>query len=113
MTQEQLAILGDMISQEIKRDFEIYFLSGNLRDTIRMTQEEGKVILEVPADRYDIQKFMNEGVKIYTGKGSYAAAVDIFGGFSKQHIDYSGRAVDKAIQQWMNWFNIEGTIKKG
>ena len=101
--------LANEILTEIKKDFEVTYLSGNLRDTLKVYPTEDGITVEIPAQRYDIKKFTKEGVIIYT-EGSYAQAVDEYGGFSKKHKDYVERAILKAIETVLRRNNQKGDV---
>lgn len=93
--------LAIKIAKYMGADFDEIFLSGNLRDTIKIERIQNGWRVEVPAQRYDIKKFKEEGAVVYTNKGSYASAVDEYGGFSKEHVSYVERAINQAISEWV------------
>ena len=55
-------------------------------------------------------RFRKEGAIVYTGKGSYAEAVNKKGGFSGSHKNYVERAIELAIFTWMKSNGIKGRI---
>lgn len=103
---KQLMKLAELVQKYIKEDFEAVHLSGNLMETIKINRTATSIEIEVPAERYDIKRFNKEGVIVYTGNGSYAQAVDIWGGFSKTHKNYIEDAIKQAVQEWLISENI-------
>lgn len=91
--------------QSVQEGFARVHLSGNLMDTMAVetatSGETGKangVALSIPAEKYDLDRFYDDGVVVYTGDGSYANEVDATGGFSGAHIGYVGMAVNAAVE---------------
>lgn len=88
------------IFDHIKQGFAETHLSGNLMDTMRMERiSKDEVRITIPAERYDLGAFFEEGVVIPTGDGSYADQVNYTGGFSHKHIGYAGKAVWGAVSE--------------
>ena len=112
MTEELVNELANLILTEIKADFEVVFLSGNLRDTITIEKLENGFKIVVNAERYDIAQYTDNKVIVYTGEGSYASEVDETGGFSYQrvHKDYISRAIQNGINKWMKKNGFEGRV---
>ena len=102
--------LAKLIHRELVEEFSTIYLSGNLRDTIKVGYDGKTATVEIPAEMYDIKLFKDEGAIIYTGKGSYAEAVNKKGGFSKSHKNYVERAIELAIFTWMKQNGIKGRI---
>lgn len=90
------------IKEEIEKNFRYAHLSENLINTIEIKLTETGFELIIPASMYDLDKFINSGVVVYTGEGSYAEAVNISGGFSGTHKGYVETAVNTAISRWIN-----------
>lgn len=112
ITEEMIQDLALMIMNEIKVDFEQVFLSGNLRDTLYVEPTENGVNIVINAEMYDLLQYKKKGVIIYTGEGSYASEVDKVGGFSFKHKDYINRAIQSGISQWMQKYNLKGTVNE-
>ena len=113
MTQKQLQDLAEKIKKYIKKDFEETHLSGNLMENIYVTLTDKGIDIEIPAEMYDINKFLKEGVVVYTGEGSYAEQVDEIGGFSKKHKNYVEIAIRKALKEWIaeNNFKVKEYVE--
>lgn len=111
ITQQMLQDLANEIQANLKADFKKVFLSGNLRDTIRIVNTGNAVQIEIPAEMYDVNQFMQNQVIVFTGQGSYASEVDITGGFSGKHKNYVQRAINKAINVWLKKHNLKGRVK--
>lgn len=90
--------LLDEIYIEIHKEFEDFNLSGNLMNTMYI---DGEFSLYIPAERYNISKFIDEGVIIYTNNGSYASEVDIHGSIYGYHKDYIYQRINNAINKWV------------
>ena len=97
--------LAEKIREYIRKDFEEVHLSRNLMDTISVYATEKGFNVDIPAEIYDIDKYLNDGVIIYTGDGSYAEAVNQQGGWSKSHIGYVEFAIKRAIFDWVTESN--------
>jgi hypothetical protein len=112
MTEEIVNELAKFIADEIRADFEIVFLSGNLRDTIYLEKLSNGFKIVVDAERYDIAQYTDKKVIVYTGEGSYASEVDETGGFSYQrvHKNYISRAIQSGIDKWMKKNGFEGKV---
>lgn len=102
--------LAKLIHRELVDEFSTVYLSGNLRDTIKVSYDGKSATVEIPAEMYDLKLFKKEGAIIYTGQGSYAEAVNKKGGFSKSHTNYVERAIELAIFTWMKNNGIKGKI---
>lgn len=92
--------LADAIARNVKKDFETYFLSGNLKNTLNVEPTRNGYRVNIPAERYDFKKWNKEGVIVYLGTGSYASAVDKGGGFSGRHKKYVSRSIETSIHEW-------------
>lgn len=93
--------LAEKIREYIKKDFEEIHLSRNLMDTIVVYATENGFSVDIPAELYDIDKYLNEGVVVYTGGGSYAQEVNQTGGWSGEHEHYVEYSIKKAIFDWV------------
>ena len=102
--QEKLQ-LANKIVEKIMQDFQLVHLSTNLMSTIEVRVVGNNVEIEIPANIYDVEKYLNEGVLIFTGEGSYASDVDTYGGFSGKHKDYLERSAREGAQEY---FRIKG-----
>ena len=102
--------LAKLIHRELVEEFSTIYLSGNLRDTIKVSYDGKSATVEIPAEMYDLKLFKEEGAIVYTGKGSYAEAVNKKGGFSGSHKNYVERAIELAIFTWMKSNGIKGRI---
>lgn len=99
---------GDAVAKNVKEEFRRIHLSGNLMDTLWVEKlnigneesisNEKAVVVHIPAVRYDIRRYREEGVVVHMPEeGSYAQAVNISGGFSHSHKGYVEEAITKAI----------------
>lgn len=107
MTQNQILDLARKIIDYIKKDFEEVHLSGNLMDNIVYSFTERGIDIEIPAEIYDIDLYVEKGVIVYTGEGSYAQDVNITGGFSKEHKSYVEISIRNAINDWLKENNFK------
>jgi hypothetical protein len=100
VSSEDMRLLAMLIEDEIKKEFSVAFLSGNLKNSIKIEKGNGNGYnVIIPAELYDIGEWKKTGVKVYK-QGSYASMVDKDGGFSGTHKDYVNRCINKAITRW-------------
>ena len=92
--------LANTIVEKIIEDFEHTHLSKNLMSNIEVNIIGDKVEIVIPADTYDVEKYLNEGVLIYTNEGSYASDVDEYGGFSRKHKGFLVRSATQGVKQY-------------
>lgn len=71
--------LADIIVEELKNEFKIKHMSKNLINTIKVINEGDEIRIEIPARTYNMLKYQNEGVIVYTNHGSYASKLDTQG----------------------------------
>lgn len=110
VTQDMKVKLAEMIKAALKRDFAVYHYSGNLADTINIKKVKGKVVVEIPAEIYDLGLYNRTGAIVYTGEGSYAQDVNEQGGFSGRHTNYVERSIAAAIKKWVAYYGIKARI---
>lgn len=100
VSSEDMRLLALLIEDELKKEFSFTFLSGNLKNSIRIEKGEGNGYnIIIPAQLYDINEWKKTGVKVHR-PGSYAAEVDKTGGFSGKHKNYVDRCIEKALTKW-------------
>lgn len=102
--------LASEIINGLKDEFAEVFLSGNLRDTIKVNINANSIVIDIPAEMYDIEKYKDEGVIIYSGNGSYAQAVNITGGFSGKHTNYLENQITNAINRWIKKHGLKARV---
>ena len=90
----------------IKKGFKTMHVSGNLADTIVVYETNNGYNVEIPADKYDVWRFLYEGVIIPTNKGSYANTVDIYKTLKvpKPHPNTHKNYVSKSIENTLKTF---------
>lgn len=103
--------LANIIVKHLQAEFSIRHLSGNLVNTIKITQTKNGYAIEIPAEVYNILLYKKKGVIIYTNNGSYASKIDHTGGFSGAHVGYVNRVINNAIQEWLAVNEIKGKIR--
>ncbi len=99
--------LANKIVEKIKEDFEVYHISKNLINTIKITQTSRGIDIDIPAEIYDLQRWYKDRVIVYNGNGSYAQEVDERGGFSGTHTNYVEDAIKSAIKEWISEKNLK------
>lgn len=99
--------LANKIVEKIKEDFEVYHISKNLINTIKITQTSRGIDIDIPAEIYDLQRWYKDRVIVYNGQGSYAQEVDEQGGFSGTHTNYVEDAIKSAIKEWISEKNFK------
>ena len=103
--------LANAIQRKLKESFDEKFLSGNLKNTITIEETDDGINITIPAQRYNISLFNEKGVVQYNSNGSYAQAVDEYGGFSKTHTNYVEFAITDAIRECLREENEEAEVK--
>ena len=104
--------LANIIVENIKKEFEKVHLSGNLMETIFVNVIGNNVEIEIPANIYDLEKYLNEGVVIFTGEGSYASDVDIYGGISGKHKGFFERCANQGVETYFKSQGKEVKVSK-
>lgn len=102
ITENELLDLTNKINSKLKDNFAKIHLSRNLIDTIEIRRTNYGYEIEIPAEIYDIRRYIDEGIVVYTGEGSYANEVNKTGGFSKFHKNYVEKAIFEGIAEWIN-----------
>lgn len=117
VSKKDLQTLANLIYENIKADFEDKHLSGNLLNTIQVTNSDTGIKIEIPAEIYNMYLFFSKGVVVHTGKGSYASELNdkgsAFTAYSQKtgkryritphnHIGYIDNAINNAITTWTN-----------
>jgi|LSQX01.3.fsa_nt_gb hypothetical protein len=110
MEKTTLYELAQFIENNVKQDFVIKFLSGNLRDTTFIRANQKGYSVHIPAKMYHIGTWKKTGAISYIS-GSYASKVATSGGFSKTHKDYDINAIEMAIHTWASKHNLNIVIK--
>lgn len=98
--EEMKLTLSRYILEEIRKEFDLKHLSGNLARTMKITNRNGNVSIEIPADKYDINIYKKTGTIVYKGHGSYADKLNQYGSMYGNHKGFVDRAVDAAIKRW-------------
>ena len=107
MNEALLQDLALMIQEHIINGFKEKHLTMNLMNTIQVRKTDRGFEVDIPAELYDLKKWNEEKVVVYTGEGSYAQRVDVTGGFSKKHKAYVEYAIEESINAWVNKHNLE------
>lgn len=102
LSSDELSILAEKIRNKIRLNFEYAHLSQNLINTIKVQKTTFGYEIDIPAEIYDLQRWVKENVVVYTGQGSYAQEVDVNGGFSRRHTNYVEKAIKEAISEWVS-----------
>ena len=103
--------LADEIVMFIMKDFKDLHLSGNLMDTLTVEREGlNKVTIRIPAQVYDMYKYVKDKVIVYTNQGSYASKLNeegsyIFKKYIGNHIRYFDSSLTLALM------NLENKMK--
>ena len=112
ITEEMKKDLAKLIVANLQREFETIHFTGNLANTITISEINGGIAVEIPAQRYSFAAYQKKGIIIpYEKGGSYASEVDKTGGFSGTHKGYVEKSISMAIAQWMKMYRINGRVK--
>ena len=111
MAYNYMGYFADEVIMFIMKDFRDLHLSGNLTNTLTVEREGlNKVTIRIPAQIYDMYKYLKEKVIIYTGQGSYASRLNDEGSYIfKKYIGNHIRYIDSSISLAM--MNLENKIK--
>lgn len=104
--------LAEYIVAEIKEEFRYVYLTKQLANSITINMTEESVIIDIAPEIYDINYAIKYGV-IKPGRrtGSYASEVDKHGGISGKHKGYLKKCINKGIQKWLAYNNINAKIR--
>ena len=113
VSEGKMKFLAWLIQDEIQKEFSVYYLSGNLKKSVKIEKNGGNGYnITIEAPRYDIKEYKRTGVKI-SKPGSYASSVNETGGFSKHHKDYVNKCIERALQRWESTYRDEyATIRR-
>ena len=106
--EKDLYKLASIIIANIKEEFALKHLSGNLVKTIKVENLGNQINIIIPAEIYDILEYKKTKVIRYTGKGSYASSLDEK---SENHTGYVDRVINKSLEEWKSLFS-NATIKR-
>ena len=76
LTEEQKVMLALIIVKNIKEEFMIKKMSGNLANTIEVYEAGDGLHISIPAQTYNMLKYQKEKVLVHTSNGSYASRLD-------------------------------------
>ena len=120
MTKGEKALedLAKLIVSKLKEEFREKHLSGNLLNTIKVENIKDKIIINIPAQTYNMLLYQTKGVVVHTSNGSYASRLDETGSefyvYPKgtrsggkrihpgNHKGYIERIINEAIIEWSN-----------
>lgn len=116
ITEEDIRILAYLIERNIKDDFSAKKLSENLVESIKVEEgEDGKTRIKIPALAYDMGLYLEKGVIVHNGRGSYAAKVNeeggsIFGRKTGNHVGFIEKAIGRAVTEWEGMISHKAEI---
>lgn len=113
---DELERLAEIIVAKFKEEFRDKHLSGNLINTLEVSVESGKIVINIPAKTYNMLLFQQKGIIVHTSHGSYAEKLDREGSSfmvyhkntrkgsfrisPRNHIGYIDRVVNSALLEW-------------
>lgn len=114
--EEELRKLAEIIVNNLKKEFEIKHLSGNLINTIKIENMIDEIRIHIPAKTYNMLLYKQKGVVVHTSHGSYASKLDKEGssfmvypngtraGSHREtpgnHKGYIDKVINKSILEW-------------
>ena len=117
ITHELLEKFADILVRNIKSEFSIKHLSGNLVNTLQVVNEKDNIKVIIPAQTYNMLLFQTKRVVVHTNHGSYASKLNDEGssfyiypnGTRKgsykihpgNHKDYLDRVIAQSVQEWV------------
>ena len=127
MGEAELEMLASIIVRKIKEEFSLKHLSGNLTNTITVEMLGDEIKINIPAQTYNMLKYLEKGVVIHTSHGSYASKLDEEGSTfmvypegsrkgshrinPRNHIGYIDRVINESIREWTGLIGRE-KVKK-
>lgn len=126
ISNDALNELKDLIIEEIKNDFIDKHLSKNLVNTIYFKKTEEGYDIVIPAEIYNFYKFFKDGSIVPRGTGSYASELDQEGSTIMvyphkgkrfllkpgNHVGYVDRAINSALERWLQKYKETIKINK-
>ena len=76
MGEKELELLAEIILKNLKEEFSIKHLSGNLINTITVEMLGNEIKINIPAQTYNMLLYQSKGVVVHTSHGSYASKLD-------------------------------------
>ncbi len=77
---KDLELLARIIIRNLKHEFALKHLSGNLARTIKVSRNaNNQISIHIPAQTYNMLVYQKTGVIVYNGQGSYASKLDTEG----------------------------------
>lgn len=76
VNQKSLQALANIIIKNLKEEFSIKRMSGNLINTIQVEEEQGNIKIIIPAQTYNMLLYQTKKVVVHTNNGSYASKLD-------------------------------------
>ena len=123
----ELALLASIIVRKINEEFDAKHLSGNLINTLKVTNIGNEIEIDIPAQTYNMLLYQSKGVVVHTSHGSYASKLDEEGssfmvypnGTRKgahrirpgNHKGYIDRIIDESISEWRGLLTTMKVIK--
>lgn len=118
VSEEDLQVFTNIILENLKEEFSLKKLSGNLLNTITVEKNDEEIRINIPARTYNMLLYQQKGVVVHTGHGSYASKLDEQGSNfyvypnggtngrykinPKNHKDFVNRVVQKSLEQFVN-----------
>ena len=109
--EEMRNTLVTLIMNELSFEFEEKHLAKNLVDTIKVTYINGNVYIDIPAQAYNMSKYIKTGIIEYKN-GSYANKLDESGSRWGNHRGYVERCINNAIAKWKSYYSIQTNISE-
>lgn len=102
MEDADVKFLANEIVRLIKVDFKRLHLSNNLVNTITVSEFDNRLVINIPAQIYNMYKYVKDKVIVYTNLGSYASQLEeegswIFNKHLGNHLRYISFALDGAV----------------
>lgn len=131
ISQQMSNVLAIFIREEIENEFKKAHLSNSLVDTMTLVYSSSRALVQIPAQIYDIDLYVDTGVIVYQGygrrnnkkgyinfisAGSYASQLDSEGSrfyvhgklhTPRNHINYIENCISKAIKRMAKVFVIK------
>ena len=114
--EKELELLASIIVKNLKEEFALKHLSGNLVNTIKIEKMGDEINIHIPAQTYNMLLYQSKGVVVHTSNGSYASKLDEEGSSfmvypngkksgskrisPRNHKGYIDKVINKSIREW-------------
>lgn len=117
ISHKQLEDLAHIIIKNIKLEFDLKHLSGNLVNTLQVVNNQGNIQVIIPAPTYNMLLYQTQHIIVHDYRGSYASKLDTEGSnfmvypygtrkgayraYPRNHINYVDDVIAQSLREWL------------